>query len=114
MWPAGRKSFSSWDGWQLACIYGYYLKCDRTYEACETPRALLRGQVELVDLTQMRYVGGYGFTMNVPVPLDQGTDGAASPEAMKLIDAHLQTLSLEIQAFLKAKGLLDEKAERSI
>lgn len=93
--------------------YGYYLKCDRTYQACDAPRALLRGQVELVDLSQMRYVGGYGFTMNVPVPLDQGTDGAASPEAMKLIDAHLHTLSLEIQTFLKAKGLLGESVERA-
>lgn len=94
--------------------YGYYLKCDRTYEACEAPRALLRGQVELVDLSQMRYVGGYGFTMNVPVPLDQDTDGATGPEAMKLIDAHLNTLSLEIQAFLKAKGLLAENVERAV
>lgn len=88
--------------------YGYYLKCDRTYQECEVPRALLRGQVELVDLSRMQYVGAYGFSMNVPVPLDAGEDGASSPEAMRLIDAHLQTLSLEIQMFLKEKGLLSE------
>ena len=93
--------------------YGYYLKCDRTYQTCEAPRALLRGRVELIDLARMRYVGGYGFGINVPLPLDQGTEGAASPAAMQLIDAHLQTLSLEILDFLKARGLLGEERQQA-
>ncbi|PNF81046.1 hypothetical protein CXK92_12665 [Stutzerimonas stutzeri] len=89
--------------------YGYYLKCDRTYAACEVPRALLRGVVEIVDLRQMRYVGGYGFFRNIPMPLDHNGSGEVSPEARALIDAHLKTLSLEIEQFLSNKGILGSR-----
>ena len=86
--------------------YGYYLKCDRTYAECEPPRALLRGLVEVVDLRQMRYLGAYGFFMNIPMPLDHNGSGEVSPQARALINAHLKTLSLEIEQFLTNKGLL--------
>jgi len=86
--------------------YGYYLKCDRTYAECEVPRALLRGVVEIIDLRQMRYVGSYGFFRNIPMPLDHNGSGEVSPEARALIDAHLKTLSHEIEQFLSNKGLL--------
>ena len=89
--------------------YGYYLKCDRTYAECEVPRALVRGVVEIVDLRQMRYVGGYGFFRNIPMPLDRNSGGEVSPEARALIDAHLKTLSLEIEQFLSNKGILGSR-----
>lgn len=89
--------------------YGYYLKCDRTYAECEPPRALLLGLVEVVDLRQMRYLGAYGFFMNIPMALDHNGSGEVSPQARALIDAHLKTLSLEIEQFLINKGLLGSR-----
>lgn len=93
--------------------YGYYFKCDRTYAECEPPRALLRGLVEVIDLKQMRYLGAHGFFMNIPMALDHKGSGEVSPEAQALIDAHLKTLSIEIEQFVLDKGLLGPRMSKT-
>ncbi len=92
--------------------YGYFLKCDRSYRACEAPRALLRAQVELIDLRSQRYVGLHPLSINFTVPAGSASDGE-DELATALIDAQLRSMSAQIDRFLRSTRLLSARQAQS-